>query len=265
MGRKFQVKSNKRGEFVQIGLAPGKYRFTAEKDGLKDLVERRVSLDEVEVAFTLRKPGAADMTAEERKKAEARIAAVKGNFAAGVAFAKEGKHDEAIAKFNEVIAEAPKCVECYTNIAAIHYERRQYDEAEGAYKQALEIAPNSAEAYSGLANLYNAQKRFDDAAEASAQAAKLGASQPGGAGASALFNQGVIAWNASRIPEAKKAFEEAIRLDPQMADAHYWLGMANLNEGNMPEAAKAFQAYLDVAPTGQYAEQAKGILGQIKP
>jgi tetratricopeptide (TPR) repeat protein len=265
MGRKFQVKSNNRGEFVQIGLAPGQYRFTAEKDGLKDMAERRVSLDELALEFTLRKPGAADMSDEERKKAEARIAAVKGNFADGVAFANQGKHDEAIAKFNEVLAEAPKCVECYTNIAAVHVQKKEYDEAEAAYKKALEIAPSSAEAYSGLANLYNAQKRFDEAAEASAQAAKLGAAAPGGASASVVFNQGVIAWNASRIPEAKKAFEEAVRLDPKMADAHYWLGMAHLNEGNMPEAAKAFQAYLDIAPTGQYAEQAKGILGTIKP
>ena len=266
MGRKFQVKSNRRGEFVQIGLQPGQYRLTAEKDGLSDQVERRVSLDEVDVTFTLRPGGAAagGMTDEERKKADARIAAVKGNFAAGVEAAKAGRHDEAIAKFNDVLAEAPKCVECYTNIAAMHMQKKEYEQAEGAYKKALEIAPNSAEPYEGLANIYNTQKRFDEAAEASAQAAKLGASAPGGASASTAFNQGVIAWNASRIPEAKKAFEEAVRLDPKLADAHYWLGMANLNEGNMPEAAKAFEAYLALAPTGQYAEQAKGILGQIK-
>jgi outer membrane protein assembly factor BamD (BamD/ComL family) len=40
--------------------------------------------------------------------------------------------------------------------------------------------------------------------------------------------------------------------------------MANLNEGNLPEAAKAFEAYLKLAPTGQYADQAKGVLGHIQ-
>ena len=54
------------------------------------------------------------------------------------------------------------------------------------------------------------------------------------------------------------------KLDPTLADAHYWLGMANLNEGKMPEAATHFEEYLKLAPTGQYAEQAKGILTQIK-
>ena len=82
----------------------------------------------------------------------------------------------------------------------------------GHLKKAIELNPSSAEAYNGLANLYNAQKKFDQAAEASAQAAKLGAAAPGGASASTVFNQGVIAWNASRIDDAKKAFEEAVKL-----------------------------------------------------
>src|SRR3712207_7549398 len=36
--------------------------------------------------------------------------------------------------------------------------------------------------------------------------------------------------------EAKKNFEEAVKLDPKLADAHYWLGMALVNEGKLPEA-----------------------------
>jgi Tfp pilus assembly protein PilF len=262
MGRKFTVKTNRRGEFIQIGLPPGGYRVTASKGGLSDGEERRVGLDTVEFNLTLRPGGNA--TDEDRKKAEARVEAIRAAFDAGVALSKEGKPDEAIAKFNEVLAEAPKCVECYTNIASLHASQKQYDEAEAVYKKALEIAPESPDIYNGLATLYNAQKKFEQAAEASAMAQKYGAAAPGGLSASAVFNQGVIAWNASRIPDAKKAFAEAVKLDPKMADAHYWLGMANLNEGNMADAATSFEEYLKLAPTGQYAEQAKGILGQIK-
>lgn len=263
-GRKFQVKTDRRGQYVQIGLQPGPYRITAEKDGLSDVREQRVGLDQAEIDFVLAPGGGGEVSAEERKKAEARIASIKTNFSAGVEAANAGRHDEAIAKFNEVLVEAPKCVECHTNIAAVHLQRKEYDLAEAAYKRAIEIAPNSSEAYNGLATVYNAQKKFDQAAEASAQAQKLGGAAGGAASASSVFNQGVIAWNASRIADAKKSFEEAVRLDPNLADAHYWLGMANLNEGNMPDAAKSFQAYLKLAPTGQYADQAKGILSQLK-
>jgi tetratricopeptide (TPR) repeat protein len=231
---------------------------------LSQSVERRIGLDMVEADFDLKPGMTGDMSPEDRKKAEARVAAVKGNFDAGVAASNAGNFDEAIAKFNAVLADAPKCVECYTNMAVVYTRKNDYAQAEAMYKKALEISPDSADIYNGLAALYNTQKKFDQAAEASAQAQKLSAAAPGGASASAVFNQGVIAWNASKIPEAKKAFQEAVQLDPKLADAHYWLGMANLNEGNMPDAAKSFEEYLKLAPTGQYAEQAKGILSQIK-
>ena len=143
--------------------------------------EQRIGLDPAEVNLTLRPGGAAGggASAEERKKAEARVAAIRGNFDMGVKLSNEGKHDEAIAKFNEVLKEAPKCVECYTNIASLQLTKKDYDAAEATYKQALEVNPSSAEAYNGLATVYNAQKKFDQAAEASAQAAKLGAATPG--------------------------------------------------------------------------------------
>jgi tetratricopeptide (TPR) repeat protein len=265
MGRKFKLSTNKKGEYIQIGLPPGQYKITASKDNLSDSREQRIGLDAAEVNLTL-KPGGAggDMSAEDRKKAEARNAAIRGAFEAGVKLSQENKYDEAIAKFNEVITQVPKCVECLTNIASLQMAKKDYEAAEGTYKKAIELNPSSAEAYNGLANLYNAQKKFDQAAEASAQAAKLGAAAPGGASASTVFNQGVIAWNASRIDDAKKAFEEAVKLDPKLAEAHYWLGMANLNQGKMPEAAQSFEEYLKLDASGKYAEQAKGILAQIK-
>jgi tetratricopeptide (TPR) repeat protein len=269
MNRKFEIKTNKRGEFIQIGLQPGQYKVTAEKDGMSQSFNKRVSMDMAEVNFALRPGSAAEPSEKDRKEAEAKANALKGAFEAGVTLSNESKYDEAIAKFNEVIAGAPKCVECYTNIGTVSIRKKDYDGAEAAFKKAIEINPNSADAYNGLATVYNSQKKFDQAAEASAQAQKLagasaGPGAAGGASAASVFNQGVIMWNAGKIPEAKKQFEEAVKLDPKLADAHYWLGMANLNGGNMPEAATHFDEYLKLAPTGQYAEQAKGILTQIK-
>lgn len=267
MTRKHETKTNKRGEYIQIGLQVGNYKITAEKEGLKQSFNKRIGLDMSEVNFVLQPGGAGgEVSEEDRKKAEAKFAAVKAAFEAGVTLSNEGKHDEAIAKFNEVIAAAPKCVECYTNIAAIQQRKKDLDGAEAAYKKALEINPNSADAYSGLATIYNQQKKFDLAAEASAQAQKLGAAAggAGGASASTVFNQGVIAWNAGKIPDAKKAFEQAVQIDPKLAEAHYWLGMAHVNEGKLPESAKFFEEYLKLAPTGQYAETAKSILATIK-
>ncbi len=266
-GRKLETKTNKKGEYIQIGLQPGQYTITASKDNLSDSRDVRISLDMSEVNLKLVPGGGAGMSKEEAAKQQAKVAAIRKSFDEGVALSNENKNAEAIAKFEEVIANAPKCAECFANIGTIYARMKEYDKSEAAFKQAIEAKPDFAEAYSGLANVYNAQKKFDQAAEASAQANKLmGAAAGGGGGgsASSTFNQGVILWNAGKIQEAKAQFEQAVKLDPNMAEAHYWLGMAFVNAGNTAEAKPHFEQYLKLAPTGQYAETAKSIVASIK-
>ena len=72
-------------------------------------------------------------------------------------------------------------------------------------------------------------------------------------------------WNAGKIAEAKVKFEEVTKTDPNHADARFQLGMALLNEGKMPEAVASFEQYLKLAPSGQFAGQAKTMLAQLKP
>ena len=69
---------------------------------------------------------------------------------------------------------------------------------------------------------------------------------------------------SGKIPEAQTQFEQAVKLDPNLAEAHYWLGMALVNAGKSADAKTHFEEYLKLAPTGQYAETAKNILASIK-
>jgi len=254
-----EVKSNKKGEWVQIGLFPGEYSITAEKDGNKGTVETRVSIGEnPELMIRVGNAGPSP-------EAKARGEALQKSFDEGVALSKAGDFDGSIAKFNEAIAQAPNCHDCYYNIGFSHMQKKEWDKAEIAFKKATEIKPDYAAAWNALSNTYNQQKKLDLALEASANAAKYGgAAVGGGTAASALYNQGVILWNQSKYAEAKEKFAAAVSADATYADAHYRLGMANLNLGDMPGAATAFEGYLKAAPTGEYAEQVKGILTSIK-
>jgi tetratricopeptide (TPR) repeat protein len=252
------VKTNKKGEWIQIGLFPGDYTISAEKGDDKGNTDVRVSIgDNPEVMLRIGKAGPS-------KEDVAKAAALQKTFDDGVALSKASDWDGSIAKFNEAIAQAPNCHDCYYNIGYAHSQKKEWDKAEVAYKKATELKPNYGEAWSGLANTYNQQKKLDEALAASAEAAKHSGAGGGGGSASALYNQGVILWNQSKFPEAKEKFAASIAADPTYADAHYRLGMANLNLGDMPGAAAAFEGYLKAAPTGQYAEQVKGILGSIK-
>jgi tetratricopeptide (TPR) repeat protein len=198
----------------------------------------------------------------------AKTAALKKTFEEGVTASRAGNHDAAIASFQAAAELNPNCFDCYYNIAFSESQKKDYDKAEAAYKKAIELKADYAEAYSGLANVYNATRKFDQAAAASAKAMELSASAPGGAAgggtADAMFNQGVILWNAGKIPEAKKQFEGAVAANPNHAESHYQLGMALVNEGNLQGAAAEFEKYLQIAPSGPNAPTAKSLLAQLK-
>jgi tetratricopeptide (TPR) repeat protein len=266
VSRHFETKSNKKGEFIQIGLQGGAYKVTAEKDKLSsNTADARVSISRpAEVNLVL---GAGGASAAASKEAAAKNAELKKVFEEGVAASRAGNHDEAIAKFTASAALNANCYDCYYNIAYSESQKKDYDKAEAAYKKAIELKPDYAEAYSGLANVYNATRKFDQAAAASAKAMELGgagAAAGGGGNADAMFNQGVILWNAGKIADAKKQFEGAIAANPNHAESHYQLGMAMVNEGNLPGATTEFETYLKLAPEGPNAATAKGILGSLK-
>jgi tetratricopeptide (TPR) repeat protein len=266
VNRKQETKTNKKGEFVQIGLQSGTYKITAEKEGVgSQSFEARVRIGQAaEVNFMLSGKNAAPSKEDMAKTAE-----LKKTFEEGVAASRAGNLDEAIAKFTHATEVSPTCADCYYNIGFAYSQKKEYDKAEAAYKKALEIKPDYGEAYNGLANIYNAQRKFDEAAAASTKAAELGggAAAAGGAGignANAMYNQGVILWNAGKIPDAKKQFEAALKVDPNHAESHYQLGMALVNEGNLAGAASEFETYLKLAPDGPNSATAKSLVAQLK-
>lgn len=260
--RKYTTKTDRNGEYIQIGIQSGIYSVQADKDKLSQAFQVRIAGDAKEVNFNL-KPGAGGMSKEDMEK---RVEGIKGKFSQAATLGNDGKYDEAIALYNEVLVDVPACQECYINIGAIHTRKKDWPAAEAAYRKAIELKADEPEPYNGLANVYNAQQKFKEAAEASAEASKRMAAAPGGAGASAniLYNQGAIAWNANDFPKAKEHFEAAVKADPNYAEAHFMLGKVNLNLGKLPEAMASFQSYVKVAPTGQNAKEAQTFIDQLK-
>jgi len=256
--RKAETKTDRNGDFLQVGLPSGPYTVTATKGALKQQLTATVSQGRpTQLSFRL--TPVSGLSAEELKaNAEMQVLA-----AGALEAMKSGRDDEAIEKFNQIVAKIPACTDCYYNLGVAHSRKMQYTEAEAAFKKVLELNPNHADTYTGLANLYNTQKKFDLAQQASAKAAELSSAAGGAGNAEAQYNQGVILWNAGKFAEAKIQFEAAIKTDPNMAMAHYQLGMANLNLGQIPAARAAFQEYLKVDPNGPKASEVKVFVAQL--
>jgi tetratricopeptide (TPR) repeat protein len=259
--RKFTVKTNKKGEYIQIGLAPGMWTITATKDGVGTAsAQAKIGLGSTEqIDFTLAKGGPA-MSKEEAAKMDAMSKA----FNEGVALIQANKYDEAIAKFKEAKAAQPDCYACQFNIGLALAAKKDFAGAEEAFLAASALKADSPDPFNQLATIYNEQRKFDKAAEMAGEAAKRSGGATGaGASADSLYNQGIVLWNAGKYAESKAQFEAAVKAKPDYADAHYRLGMASLNTGDMAAARTAFENYLKHAPTGDKAAEVKGYIASL--
>jgi tetratricopeptide (TPR) repeat protein len=263
VNRKFEGKTDRKGEFLQIGLQPGNYKITAEKDKLGGSQNVRVRIGATAVADITFAAGGAGGADAAKKTAE-----LKKAFEEGVAASRAGNPDEAVAAFTRAVEVNPACYDCYYNIGFAYVQKKDLEKAEASYKKAIELKADYGEAYSGLANIYNSQRKFDEAAAASAKAGEFAGGGAAGAGGTgnpdAMFNQGVILWNAGKVTDAKKQFEGVIAAKPEHAEAHYQLGMALVNEGNLAGATSEFETYLKLSPSGPNAAQAKALVAQLK-
>lgn len=267
LARSYELTTDEAGEYLQMGLMRGPYTLTATKEGVGvnrvaiDLVAGQ-ELEQDLALLTVEEIYRESLSEAERAEFDARNATTDA-FEQGLAAARGGRLEEAAQHLRTALEATPDCAECQRNLGIVYGRLEAWAEAEAAFRAALALAPDNAETYDGLAEIYNAQRRFDDAAEASAAAARL--SGGGDDDPAAVFDQGLIFWNAGRLDEARQQFERTLALDPEHGEAHYWLGMANLNAGQMAEAAAEFKLYLDREPNGRFAAQATGILSSIQP
>ena len=158
------------------------------------------------------------MTKEEAAKQAARVEGIKAKFAEGATLSNDGKYDEAIAKFKEVLVDVPKCTECYLNIGSVYAQKKEYDKSEEAYKKVARaqsrVGRRVQRPRDDLQRAEEVQRSAGDERRGDASARRRGAAAP--ANADALYNQGVIAWNAN---DFAKAQEQLRRRDRGQAES----------------------------------------------
>jgi tetratricopeptide (TPR) repeat protein len=158
-------------------------------------------------------------------------------------------------------------------------KQKRLDSAVEAYQKAVQLkqattndkdpnaAKNLAAYYNNLAEAYAKANKVDDAVKTYAQAAQADPSSA----QQYYFNTGAVLTNAGKVDDAIAAFDKVIAADPTRADAYYWkgvnlIGKATLQGNKMvaPEGtAESFQKYLELQPTGTYADAAKQMLASI--
>ena len=158
---------------------------------------------------------------------------------------------------------------------------KKYDDAITALQKAVDLETNSKKpnpavqglAQSELGEIYARQGKVPEANAAFAEAAKLNPPQA----PFYLRNEAVIFFQTNNADAQIAAANEAIKAnpnqnDPSQAVLYYIIGQGLVQKATidpktqkivLPEGcAEAYQRYLELAPTGPYAADAKGILDQ---
>jgi len=247
---KMVVKSDKKGQFFQIGLQPDYYQLRCEKDGFLPVVmEKRVPVGEtVDASFVM----------EEGEKPMGEPVGEK-DFKQGNDLFGAGKYEEAAEAYKQAILKEPQEPIYQNNLGICYTKLGKYDAAIEAFKAMLKIRPQSYSANRSLGELYGLQKKYEEALPYFAKASEISPDDP-----EAFYNLGACLINTHEYERAAAAFLKAKELKPSYAAAYYQLGMISVNQNKKEEAIQHLEKFLELAPEDPNAAMARQLLDYLK-
>jgi tetratricopeptide (TPR) repeat protein len=308
-GRKYNLKTNNKGEYFSLGIEPGKYKITLTKDGkqLDQVGNFPVGLDESVLDFDLKKSqteaaqqkGISAEQLKQMQEAQTKnakevntVKTLNEKLAAANQAMQTNDFETAVTTLNEATQIDPTRDLLWARLgdANLGAGPKQTDTTEKAkrfgdavtdYQKAIELKKKSMEGspkpedakylaayYNNLGQAEARSGQLEDSVKAYDQAAQL---NPSGA-AQYYYNQGAVLTNSGKVDEANAAFDKSIAADPNKAEAYYQKGVNLINKATTdktgkvipaPGTAEALNKYLELQPTGQFADGAKGMLQYI--
>jgi tetratricopeptide (TPR) repeat protein len=309
-GRKYNLKTNKKGEYFSLGIEPGKYKITLTQDGkqLDQVSNFPVGADEAILDFDLKKSQTEaaqqkGISAEQLKQMQEQqakaaketntVKSLNEKLSAANTAMQAGDFETAVTTLTEAtqmdptrdllwarlgdanLSSAPKQTDSTEKAKRFGEAVTDYQKAVELKKKVMEANPKPDDAKSLAAyynNLGQAEARTGQLAE-SVKAYDLAAqTNPSGA-AQYYYNQGAVLTNSGKVDEANAAFDKSIAADPNKAESYYQKGVNLINKATTdpktgkvipaPGTEEALNKYLELQPTGQFAEGAKGMLQYI--
>ncbi len=302
-GHKYDLKTNKKGEFISMGIdSPRRYDITILDASGKTIYSEQahpISSGDVTLDYDLSKLAAqqaGQMSEQERQaivkereeveKENTKIKGLNELLAQAGAAQQAGNYDQAVSLMQQAVqADATRDIlwsrladaerMAASKAADKDARTKLYQDAVEAYNKAIAIKQekpasstiNVGDYYNNQADAYYKSGNVEGAINAYQQAI---AANPAGA-STYYFNLGAVYTNTNQSDKAIEAFDKCIQADPNHADAFYFKGIALIGksktEGDKmiapPGTAEAFNKYLELAPTGPYAEPAKQMLATI--
>lgn len=149
-------------------------------------------------------------------------------------------------------ARARNAYDLYVRASQLDEDPATMDEAESLYRRAVEIDPWLAIAYTNLGNICFRRNQEPEAEKLYKKALGIDPVQP-----EAQYNLGYVMLERGEAAVAVEYFRGALRSDPRFADAYFNLAMAYEQTGQVDKAKPCWRRYLEIEPTGTWAEIAR--------
>jgi tetratricopeptide (TPR) repeat protein len=247
-----KLTTNKKGEFIQVGLEPGFYKIRCEKEGYQSAEgQLKIPINEIIEKDFILSTVTEPMKVQEGPEKKALRQANK--------LFQEGKYREALAAYKEAAAQAPEDAIIQYNIGVTLMATDQVNEAIIAFKRTVEIQPENSQALKILGQIYGKMKLFDESVKFYSQAAKISSADP-----EVYYNLGVALVNLGYWDAARDAFQKSIACDESNADSYYQLGLIFVNQNKMDTALAALEKFLELDPEDSRAASVREIIKIIK-
>jgi len=182
------------------------------------------------------------------------------------ALQRAGRVMDAIEQYRQVLRIEPDNAQAYIDLGLALAQMGQGQDAIAQYQQALQLEPDNQNAWIDWGIALQDRARTKRGSEADAllrqaeekyeQALRINPDL-----AEAHGNLGAIFQSTGRLPDAAAQYELALRINPDYVEAHFNLGLALEKLGRTPEAIEHYQQALKLRPDFAPAKDALARLG----
>jgi tetratricopeptide (TPR) repeat protein len=161
----------------------------------------------------------------------------------------QGYFQDAIPLLEKGLQIAPQRVDLRSALGESYFKSDQIEKAIDAFNQVIAAQP-SPRAYAFLGLSYTYLGRFDEAKKAFQNGLKLDPRN-----SFCLFNLGYIAEQQGDFTRAEAIFQKVLQLDPNFSNAQLELANLRIEAGRLPEAEQLLRKYIQVShypATGYY-------------
>jgi tetratricopeptide (TPR) repeat protein len=245
----------------------------ASKEQMQKAMETGTMTKEMERGMSAEQKAQMEKELKDRSEKMKKNAALNDSFNAGMTAMQAKQWDQAIASFEKAGEMDPTQTAVWGQLAEAYKNNAEgktgadfdnnINKSLEAYAKLIALKPDDAGSHNNYALALGKAKKFPEMENELKKAAELDPTQAG----KYYYNLGASLVNAGQNDAASEAFKKAS--EAGYADAYYQYGVTLVSKASIgadgkvtpvPGTVEAFQKYLEVAPTGPYAQQAKDMI-----